>query len=140
MTSTDYDIDAPGEAPHGDELIGSDARNAGGERTVVYPAPGTASETAQALLDAADELGLDAGVVEHYDGNFHVPSDVAEHADLPDGESDDDSDTAVADMTVPQLTAEIARRNQGRDEDEQIKPDGRTKAALRKALEDDDAS
>lgn len=43
------------------------------------------------------------------------------------------------DLTVAELKAEIASRNEGREESDLIVPDGKTKAALVAALEADDA-
>lgn len=42
-------------------------------------------------------------------------------------------------LTVAELKAEIASRNEGREESDLIVPDGKTKAALVAALEADDA-
>lgn len=56
------------------------------DETVVYPPAGKATETAQALLKAADDLGYDPIVVRTTDGAFTVPSDVADAADLPEGD------------------------------------------------------
>lgn len=77
-----YDPDVPGSAPHAaDPLDGSDT-------TTVYPAAGTSQETALALFDAADKLGLDSSVVRSSDGGFEVPQAVADKAKLPDGSGD----------------------------------------------------
>ena len=45
----------------------------------------------------------------------------------------------VAELTVAELKDEIARRNEGRAEDEQIRPEGSKKADLQAALAADDA-
>lgn len=47
--------------------------------------------------------------------------------------------TAAEELSAADLRAEIDRRNEGRDEADLIKPDGRSKAAMQAALAADDA-
>lgn len=49
-----------------------------------------------------------------------------------------DESVAYQALTVDELKDEIAKRNEGRAEDEQIKPAGAKKADLQAALEGDD--
>lgn len=75
--SGNYDPDEPGSAPHQEH----DTFPALDE-TTIYPAAGKEAETAQALLDAAD----DPRQVVWSDGAFIVPASVAKKAKVPEGE------------------------------------------------------
>lgn len=84
----DPDPDQAGSMPHAAESKPS-------ETVTVYPAEGKASETAQALLDAAGEGN--EHVVKSVDGAFEVPVEVADAASLPEAEvvhAGDDSDNS----------------------------------------------
>lgn len=65
--------------------------------------------------------------------------------DFPDGEmpnvdpSDDDGDDDYEDWHVPELRAEVDRRNSERDPDDVIEPEGKLKGDLISALMEDDA-
>lgn len=62
------------------------------DEVIIYPPDGTLRETAQALLDAAEKLGLPVSVVRHDEGTFVVPGAVAKAAKstLPTGPETDD--------------------------------------------------
>lgn len=87
-----------GEAPHAD----ADER---GEHVVVTPAEGKSTETAQALLDAAEKLGLPASAVGSTDSSFTASQEVVDAANLPEGDAEtvvgDDSGRPAAKADTP---------------------------------------
>lgn len=88
QTKTGIDADGDEVDPRNPDSSVTTADDEGeADEVVVYPAQGKATETAQALLKAADDLGYDPQVVKTGDGAFIVPSDVADAADTPEGDA-----------------------------------------------------
>jgi len=75
-----------GSAPHTDVVVGFGL--ASGEETEVFPEDGKIGETAQALNEAAEKLGL-LPQVKWTGGSFTVPKEVADKANLGGSESVD---------------------------------------------------
>lgn len=93
----------------------------------VYPEDGKQAETAQALLDAADEAEERPEVVAWEDDHFRVPAHIADVAGLATGKP---SEGAYSDLTKAQLQDEANGRGLST---------GGTKAELAARLEADDA-
>lgn len=104
---------------------------------VEVPFGDKSGETATLLLAAAEDLGLDPGVVRTTsEYSFVVPEEVAAKAGLDTVSEDEEK--SLDDLSKSELQEEIDRRNNGRDEADQIKPDGKNKPDLLKALQADD--
>lgn len=98
-----------------------------------------AGETATLLLAAAEDLDLDpAAAVRTSDGAFVVDEEVAKKAGVKT-EEEESGPKAIDDMTKDELQAEIDARNLNRGDDDKIKPEGKNKPDLLKALQADDS-
>jgi hypothetical protein len=72
--------DVAGAAPHTDAVTGL-GLSGGGDTVQVFPEDGKVAETAKALNDAAEELGV-VTRVQWTGDSFDVPAEVADKADL----------------------------------------------------------
>lgn len=111
MGDEEYDPTVAGSAPHdANALIDTVAE----EMVTIYPAAGKSGDTARALLEAA---GDDWAKVKTSDGNFVVPRDIAERANVPE----DDEATPTP---KPTASKSRGRGAKGKAEDAATDDDG----------------
>ena len=99
--SDEFLPDVPGSAPHSPDSLDTIS-----ETTTIFPAEGQTKATAQALLDAAD----DPRDVVYSEGAFVVPKDLADRANIPDG----DVRGADLETNAPKGNQRAPRTNRGK--------------------------